>query len=179
MADHPTKHHRIAAAFVDPAAAKAAMMRLEQAGVGANAIDLVSGHSQPRGPGVAEADSRKVRWLAGRLGKGAVVGAIVGAVILVAIVLIIGPDPLAPFLVGAGIVGAAGGALLGSFLWVGANLPRNPDAWDTYLLDHRDEACISVTVDQEQSGEVRELLEGAGATSIDSLVVPTARPRRW
>lgn len=158
----------VVAAFPDPGRAKAAMAALERAGVPHRDVSLLSDGTDRRPGAVARGDERMVGWLGRRWVRGALVGAVFGAFVFVGALVLLRDGSLYPIWIGAAAGGAAAGAFVGGFLWVGAGMPRNPQAWDTYRLAHRDEACVAVRLRQAGAEpRVSELLHSAGAISIE------------
>src|SRR4051812_39576208 len=136
----------LVASFASPDAAHAAVTRLELAGVAANDVHLLTEPVQV-GPGRRRrADERTVRWFEGRVVRGLVLGAVVGAVLIGLPVALIWQGESAGADVAAALGGAVAGAFIGGFIAVGAAMPRNVHAWDTFLLEHNSEVCVAVTL---------------------------------
>ena len=82
-------------------------------------------------------------------------------------------------LVAAGLGGAVAGAFVGGLVSVGSAMPRNPQAWDTYLLEHGDQVCIGVTLtDGQHASTASVALRAAGATSVEQRSIHQLRWRR-
>jgi hypothetical protein len=159
----------VVAAFAGPDRAKAAMAALERAGVAHRDVSLLGGAGNPGA--TARGDDRMVGWITRRWVRGALVGAVVGALVFVGALVLFRDGSVYPIWIGAAAGGAAAGAFVGGFVWVGAGMPRNPQAWDTYKLAHHDEACVAVRLRQEDAETgVTDVLRRAGATSIELLV---------
>jgi hypothetical protein len=161
----------VVAAFPRPDQAKAAMVALERGGVAHRDVRLLGdGAYREQGSAMARGDDRMVGWLMRRWVPGALVGAVVGALVFVGVLALLREGFGYPIWIGAAAGGAVAGAFVGGFIWVGIGLPRNPRAWDTYLLAHQDEACVAVRLRRaDAEPRVAELLRGAGATSIELL----------
>jgi hypothetical protein len=158
----------VVAAFAGPDRAKAAMAALERAGVAHRDVSLLGGG---RPGATARGDDRMVGWFTGRWVRGALVGAVVGALVFAGALVLLRDGSVYPIWIGAAAGGAAAGAFVGGFVWVGAGMPRNPQAWDTYRLAHHDEACVAVRLRKaDAETRVTEVLRRAGATSIERLV---------
>jgi hypothetical protein len=160
----------VVAAFAGPDRAKAAMASLERAGIAHRDVSLLNDVSGPRAASIPRGDDRVVGWFTRRWLRGAAVGAIVGAAGFVAFLAAVCDGSLYPIWIGAALGGAAAGAFVGGFVWVGIGLPRNPRAWDTYLLEHNNETCVAVRIRRPDAvHDVSEVLQRAGATSIEVL----------
>lgn len=161
----------VVAAFPGPDRAKAAMVALERGGIAHRDVRLLGDSTDSdRGRVPAHGDHRMVGWLTRRWVRGALVGAAVGALVFVGALVLLREGSAYPIWIGAAAGGAAAGASVGGFIWVGIGLPRNPRAWDTYLLAHQDEACVAVRLRRtDAEPRVADLLRGAGATSIELL----------
>jgi hypothetical protein len=161
----------VVAAFPDPDSAKTAMAALERAGVAHRDVSLLSDGTLRRHGAVARGDERMMGWVGRRWVRGALVGAVIGALVFVGGLVLLRGGALYPIWIGAAAGGAAAGAFVGGFLWVGASMPRNPRAWDTYSLAHQDEACVAVRLHEARAeSQVSSVLQSTGATSIQ--VVP-------
>jgi hypothetical protein len=160
----------VVAAFPRPDRAKAAMAALERAGVAHRDVRLLDDRPDLTHRPVSHGDARLMGWLGRRWIRGALVGAVVGAVGLVVAVVLARDGDLYPIWIGAAVGGAVAGAFIGGFVWVGAGMPRNPEAWDTYRLAHRDEACIAVRLRRpDVEPRVADVLRSAGATSVERM----------
>jgi hypothetical protein len=156
------------AAFPGPERAKAAMVALERAGIAHRDVSVLGDGADGGRLATSRGDERMVGWLGRRWARGALVGAVVGALVFVGGLAMVREGSLYPIWIGAAAGGAAAGAFVGGFLWVGAGMPRNPQAWDTYRLAHRDETCVAVRL-RRAGAELRvsAVLRRAGATSIE------------
>jgi hypothetical protein len=132
----------VVAAFPGPDRAKAAMAALERAGIAHHDVRLLDDRADRSHPATSRGDERLMGWLGRRWARGALVGGVVGAVGFVVALVLARDGSLYPIWIGAAAGGAAAGAFVGGFVWVGVGMPRNPRAWDTYRLAHREEACI-------------------------------------
>lgn len=160
----------VVAAFPRPDRAKAAMAALERAGVAHRDVRLLDDRPDLTRRAASYGDQRLMGWLGRRWVRGALVGALVGAVGLVVAVVLARDGALYPIWIGAALGGAAAGAFIGGFIWVGAGMPRNPEAWDTYRLAHRDEACVAVRLRRaDAEPRVADTLRRAGATSVERV----------
>jgi hypothetical protein len=160
----------LVAAFSTPGRAKAAMAALERAGIAHRDVRLLDDRPDTTRRAASGEDERVMGWLGRRWVRGALVGAVVGAVGLVLAVVVVRDGSLYPIWIGAAVGGAAAGAFVGGFVWVGAGMPRNPRAWDTYRLAHRDEACIAVRLRRaDAEPRVEDVLRSAGATSVEHV----------
>ncbi|MGH9228364.1 MAG: hypothetical protein ACRD07_06455 [Acidimicrobiales bacterium] len=145
------------------------MAALERAGIAPRDVTLLNDVVDPGGGAARRADDRMVGWFTRRWVRGAVVGAIIGAAGFVVALVALRDGSLYPAWIGAALGGVAAGGFVGGFVAVGAALPRNPRAWDTYLLEHRDEVCLAVRLRAQTADRVPELLRREGATSIELL----------
>jgi hypothetical protein len=160
----------VVAAFPGPDRAKAAMAALELAGVAHRDIRLLDDGAEQTHAATSSGDERLMGWLGRRWARGALVGAVLGAVALVVAVVLARDGDLYPIWIAAAVGGAVAGAFIGGFVWVGAGMPRNPRAWDTYQLAHRDEACVAVRLrSADTEPRVADLLRNAGATSVEHV----------
>jgi hypothetical protein len=104
------------------------------------------------------------------LGYGALVGAVIGAVIMVVVVTAIFGTSSAPRWFGSAFGGALFGAVVGAFVWIGTRTPRNPQAWDTYLIAHRAETCLAVAVHSDRDDEqITTILQREGAKALQRV----------
>jgi hypothetical protein len=160
----------VVAAFPGPDRAKSAMAALERSGIAHRDVRLLGDRPDTTGRATSRADERLMGWLGRRWVRGALVGAVVGAVCLVVAVVLARNGDLYPIWIGAAAGGAAAGAFVGGLVWVGAGMPRNPRAWDTYRLAHSDEACVAVRLRRaDAEPRVADVLRTAGATSVERV----------
>jgi hypothetical protein len=166
----------VIAAFPGPDRAKAAMVALERAGIPHRDIGLLNDGTQRHPAATSRGDDRVVGWFTRRWVRGALVGTIVGVIAFVVPFVLLRDGSLYPIWIGAALGGAAAGAFVGGFIWVGIGLPRNPRSWDAYLLAHQEEACVAVRVRRPDADRrVAELLRDAGATSVEVLTGDQSR----
>jgi hypothetical protein len=170
MADAGRTSDTLVASFVGPEQAKAAIGKLERAGVPPGDVRLLTGVSGSSAAVRQAADERKVQWFARRALRGAVPGFVIGALVIGIGVSLLWEGESAGAVVAAAAGGAVAGAFIGGFLAVGIAAPRNPAAWDTYLLAHGDEVCIGMSLrSTDDVVGLIALLREAGATSVDRL----------
>jgi hypothetical protein len=167
----------VVASFAGPDRAKAAMAALERAGIAPRDVTLLNDVSAPSRGSTRSADNRMVAWFTRRWGRGAVIGAIVGGLGFVVALVALHDGALYPAWIGVAIGGGVAGGFVGGLVWVGMGLPRNPRAWDTYLLEHHDEACVAVRLHHpEAAARVPDLLRQHGATSIEVISAASETP---
>jgi hypothetical protein len=152
---------RVTGRFVSPESARAAIVRLEAAGIDADAITFAEEPAAvPRSDVASEADLEATGDVAKGAGVGATIGGAVGAAAGVVTAVATG-DAGAGALVGT--AGAIGGATVGGLAGTYAGLPVTEEAWHTYELDPNDPHPITLTVrvdDAEQARAAREALRG-------------------
>ena len=173
----PASIDTVVASFAAPDVAKAAMVELERAGVAPGDVQLLNEVGGGR-DALQQGDERTFRWLTRR----AVWGGLLGAALVFAIVLLVaaafGADGL-PGLLAAVLCGVLIGGPIGGLVGVGVAMPRNPRAWDTYLLEHGDEVCIAVTLrDSRLASNVPDVLRRAGGHAIEQLPGDAAQRER-
>ena len=147
--------------FTTPESARAALVRLEQAGFDASAV-----HLEEAPNAVARTDQASANDLeaTGDVAKGAGVGATIGAVAGAAAGVVTGlvtGDAGTGSLIGT--TGAVGGSVVGGLAGTYAGLPVNQAAWETYELDPSDPHPVVVTVrvdSPEQANAARDALRG-------------------
>lgn len=147
--------------FATPESARAAVVRLENAGFDGDAIKLDDvAPAVVRSDVAAERDMRS----AGAVGKAAALGAGLGSAAGVAagvVAAAVTGDIGAGALVGA--AGVAGGGAVGGLAGTYAGLPASEAAWETYELDPADPHPATVVVRVSSPGEAeaaREALRG-------------------
>jgi hypothetical protein len=167
---------QMVASFARPEEATAAMAKLERSGVPASGVTLVNEIGGPSAGTGQRADERKMQWFGRTFMLGAILGAVVLAIVVgVGVAVLWDGEPIGA-VVGAAIGGAVAGAFVGGFIGVGISMPRNPQAWDTYLLEHGGEVCISVDLrGRSDAVSLAELLRQEGATSVERLGGPPPR----
>ena len=147
--------------FTTPESARAALVRLEAAGIDADAITLEDVGAAVAPTDVAtENDLEATGDVAKGAGIGAAIGAAAGAAAGVVTGLVTG-DAGAGQLVGT--TGAVGGSVVGGLAGTYAGLPVNQAAWETYELDPADPHPVTVTVrvdSPEQAEAARSALQG-------------------
>ena len=145
--------------------ARAALLRLEAAGIDADAAELTD-LAQPSATteeGRDEArhnDEDRVSSVARPAGAAATIGAAAGAAVGVVAGLVTG-DPGTGAMVGA--AAATGGGVVGGLAGTYGSLPVNEASWDTYELDPSHEHPIVVRVrvmDDEELAKAQEALAG-------------------
>jgi hypothetical protein len=164
--DPTTDTDTVTGRFVSPESARAAMVRLESAGIDADAITL-----EDTAPAVAPSDVATENDLeaTGDVGKGAGIGAAIGAAAGAAAGVVTGlvtGDAGAGSLVGT--TGAVGGSVVGGLAGTYAGLPANPSAWETYEMDPNNPHPVTVVVrvdSPEQARAARIALQGEGSVS--------------
>lgn len=145
--------------FDSPADARAAMLRLEKAGIDGDRISLrPQGDTVPSPQGMRQADAAALGDAASSAGAGAGVGAIVGAAAGIVTGLVTG-DVATGATIGAAATTAGGvaGGLTGTY----KGLPANPEAFETYELDPDASGPIAVAVrvdDPDQADAARAAL---------------------
>jgi hypothetical protein len=158
----------IVASFVRPEVAKAAIADLERVGIGSNDMTVLNDVSGTRREVVRRADDRKVRWVARRWAWGAVIGAATGVLVFLGALVLVHDGSLYPAWIPTVIGGAVAGAFVGGLLWVGATMPRAPQAWDTHLVDDGAVVRIAVRLRHPDTGaRVTAILRRRGASIID------------
>lgn len=140
----PDSPQHVTGRFATPAAARAAMSRLEAAGFDGDAVTLAGldqavSTKQAANDADLEATGDVAKGAAAGIGIGAAGAAIVGGV---AGTVVAGP---AGTIAGIGI-GAAAGAGIGGFYGGADKLSVNEDAWVTYELEATEEHPIEVVV---------------------------------
>jgi hypothetical protein len=147
--------------FTSAESARAALVRLEAAGIDADAAELVDlTESQATREQARHNDEDKVSDVARPAGAGATLGAAAGAAAGVVTGLVTG-DAGTGAAVGA--AAAVGGSVVGGLAGTYVGLPVNEAAWDTYELDPTSEHPITVQVrvgDDDELERARRALEG-------------------
>lgn len=161
MSDQHAQLEPVVGRFTTPESARAAMVRLEAAGIDGDAIVLEEGPAAVAPSDVAtENDLQAV----GDVGKGAAVGATIGSVAGAAagvVTAVVTGDAGTGAIVGA--AGVAGGGAVGGLAGTYAGLPANNQAFETYELDPSDPHPITVRVrvdSPEQAAAARKALQG-------------------
>jgi len=160
------------ATFGDPRQAKDAMAALERIGVPTRDVRLLGEPAAADGHDAVAASGRKAAWFRRTIVLGAIAGAVIGAALLGVITAVFVHDPSATAWFAAAMVGVVAGAVVGGFVGLVGRTPRNPRAWDTYLVAHRGETCLAVAVRASNDEQLVDALRGAGATSTE--LVPLA-----
>jgi len=161
MPEHDTPPAQVTGRFASPESARAAIVRLEQAGFDASAIHL---------DGVPDAVTRTDQSSAddleatGDVARGAVVGGAIGGIAGAAAGVVAGlvtGDAGTGAMIGT--AAAVGGSTVGGLAGTYAGLPVTEDAWVTYELDPNDPHPVTVVVrvdSPEQAGAARDALRG-------------------
>jgi hypothetical protein len=156
----------VVGSFAGPEEAKAAMAGLERAGIPTSVVTVLD-------------DEVDVRWFRQRWLWGALIGAVVLGGLLAIVVSALWEGETTGARLAAGLGGAVAGAFVGGLVSVGSAMPRNPRAWDTYLLEHGDEVCIGVILrDGQHASTATGALRAAGATSVEQRSIHQVRWRR-
>jgi hypothetical protein len=120
-----------------------------------------------------------MQWFRQRWLWGALIGAVVLGGLLAIVVSALWEGETTGARLAAGLGGAVGGAFVGGLVSVGSAMPRNPQAWDTYLLEHGDEVCIGVMLrDGQHASTATDALRAAGATSVEQRSIHQLRWHR-
>ncbi|CAN5863974.1 hypothetical protein BH24ACT3_BH24ACT3_19780 [soil metagenome] len=167
----PLDEHNLIATFPDGEAAREAMVALEQQGIEAGDVTLLSGPSAAVTGGAARAEDMAVTGeVAKRYGVGGAIGAVIGALIVVGVVNLAGIEPRAAVSVGGALAGAIGGFFLGGYWGAAKGLPVNDDVFDTYLPEGSDHVGVVVAVgDDAKAARAAEVLSDTGALKVDRL----------
>lgn len=156
--------------FHDPDQAREAMLRLERAGVDADAIHLMGPSAIPEQQIERSGELDAAEDTAKRAGGGAVVGAVIGAIVGGLLGLLSGVDPQSIGVAAGAIGGSIPGFLLGGF-WAGSSrLAANPEALDTYTMDSSSRQTVRVQVraaTQDQAQLSADVLRKADASVVD------------
>lgn len=151
--------------YATPDSARAALLRLESAGIDADAAELVD----LTAPAALQAESReearhndedRISSVARPAGAAASIGAVAGVAAGVVAGLVTG-DPGTGAVVGA--AAATGGSVVGGLAGTYGGLPVNEAAWDTYELGSGHEHPITVQVrvmDDDEMAKAKEALAG-------------------
>src|SRR3954470_24514305 len=143
--------HTVVARFVQQDDARGAMVDLELKGIEADAIHLVSSQSTiPTNREVLDADAAVGEQLARYSTRGALLCAVIGAALVTLVLIAVGVRPMGTTILAGLIAGAVGGAFIGGFWGAAKKLPVNEEAFDTYVVDLRDDSggvLVEVTVD--------------------------------
>lgn len=147
--------------FSTAESARAALLRLEAAGIDADAAELVDLTGSPTSREEARHnDQDRMSDVARPAGAAATIGAAAGAVAGVVAGLVTG-DPGTGAIVGA--AAAAGGGVVGGLAGTYGGLPVNEASWDTYEHDASVEHPIVVRVramDDDEYAKAQEALAG-------------------
>ena len=150
--------------YATPESARAALLRLEAAGIDADAAELVDMNETPASRQSREearhADEDRLSDVARPAGAASAIGVAAGAVAGVVTGLVTG-DPGTGAVVGA--AAAAGGGVVGGLAGTYGGLPVNEAAWDTYELDASHEHPVVVRVramDDAEFAKAQEALAG-------------------
>lgn len=160
MTEHESTPEQVTGRFTSPESARAAMVRLESAGIDADAIKLDAPTALATNDQAIENDLQAT----GDVAKGAALGGTIGTAAGVAAGVVTG---LVTGDAGAGAVvgtaGAVGGGAIGGLAGTYAGLPANQDAFETYELDPNDPHPVTVVVrvtSAEQAEAARRALRG-------------------
>jgi hypothetical protein len=175
MAGPAQMGNALVASFPRPPSAKAAIVELERVGVSPEDIRLLNELPDEPHRAVPAADDRKIRWIARRWLRGAVVGAPLGGLVFVAWFAEVHDGSLYPGWIGAAVGGAAAGMFVCAFIAVGSAMPRNPQAWDTHLMSPDDTVRVAVQLHHANAASpVSNILRRYGASSVDHLPAITS-----
>ena len=141
--------------------ARAALLRLEAAGIDADAAELTD-LTEPTGnrDDARHADQDRMSSVARPAGAAATIGAAAGAAAGVVAGLLTG-DPGTGAMVG--VAAATGGGVVGGLAGTYGGLPVNEASWDTYELDASTEHPIVVRVrvmDDDEFAKAQAALSG-------------------
>jgi hypothetical protein len=160
MSDAPAARF-LSGHYATPESARAALMRLEAAGIDADAAELVDLTAPVETREEARHnDQDRMSSVARPAGAAASIGAAAGVAAGVVTGLVTG-DPGTGAVVGAAAV--AGGSVVGGLAGTYGGLPVNEAAWDTYELEASVEHPIVVRVramDDEEFEKAKEALAG-------------------
>lgn len=147
--------------YASPESARAALVRLEAAGIDADAADLIDlTEPQVTREEARHNDQAKLSDVARPAGLGATIGTAAGAAAGLVTGVVTG-DPGTGLTVGA--AAAAGAGVMGGLAGTYGGLPVNEATWDTYELDPVDEHPITVRVrvmDDDERARAQEALAG-------------------
>ena len=163
MSDAHTTPRFLAGHYMNLESARAALVRLEAAGIDADAANLVDFTQTPAAADDARhADQDRMSSVARPAGATAAIGAAAGAAAGLVTGLVTG-DPTTGAVVGA--AAATGGGVVGGLTGTYAGLPVNEAAWDTYERGPGSEHPITVRVrvmNDDELARVKDALAGGG-----------------
>jgi hypothetical protein len=163
--------HTVLARFDDPAPAREAMEELEVKGIDADAINLLDNSTAiPTKEGGLHTDLQVSRRFIDSYARNGLLGALIGAALFIAILVAAQVEPLGAAVLLGALCGAIGGFLAGGYIGAARHIPVNEDAFETYEIDPRDPACVSVEVrvdDAEQAAKALSVLRRHHPTQLE------------
>jgi hypothetical protein len=123
------------------------MVDLEGKGIDADAINLVGEpHAVPTSEGGLHADIAVSRRFVDSYARNGVLGALIGAALFIAVLMLLGVEPLGTAVLLGALAGAISGFLMGGFIGAARHIPVNEDALETYEMDPSDPSGVAVEV---------------------------------